>query len=99
MSEAVVEQHPLHGIVERLDAVALLGEEGVQPGKAPWIRERRPDRIQRREQALAVQVGAAAEHAPHLRATGEQPAIEKLRRRHGLAPQVLQARFEDVDFF
>jgi hypothetical protein len=99
MSEAVVEQHPLHCIVECFDAVGLLREEGQQAGKAPWIRERCPDRIQRREQALAVQVGAAGEHAPHLRAAAEQPAIEKLRRRHWLAPQMLQARFEDVDFF
>jgi hypothetical protein len=99
MPEAVVEQHPLHRVVECFDAVDLLGEEGQQAGKAPWIREPCPDRIQRREQALPVQVRAAAEHAPHLRATGEQPAIEKLRRRHRFAPQVLQARFEDVDFF
>jgi hypothetical protein len=86
MAEAMVEQHPLHCVVECFDAVGLLREEGVQAGKAPWIGECRPDRIQGREQALAVQVRAAAEHAPHLRATGEQPAIEKLRRRHWLAP-------------
>ena|SRR5688572_10796031 len=97
MSEAVVEQHPLHGVVECFDAVALLREEGERSGKAPWIRERCLDLIQGGEQALAVQVGTAAEHAPHLRATGEEPAIEKLRRRHWLAPQMLQARFEDVD--
>lgn len=99
MPKAVVEQHPLHGIVECLDAVGLLREEGDQAGKAPWIGEPGPDRIQGGEQALAVQVRTAAEHAPQLRAAAEQPAIEKLRRRHRLAPQVVQARFEDVDLF
>jgi hypothetical protein len=99
MSEAVVEQHPLHGVVECFDAVALLREEGQRAGKAPWIRERCPHRVEGREQALAVQVGAAAEHAPQLRAEAEQPAIEKLRRQRRVAPQVVQARFEDVDLF
>ena len=97
MSEAVVEQHPLHGVVECVDAAVLLRERGKQPGKAPWIRERCLDLIQGREQALAVQVGTAAEHAPHLRAAAEQPAIEKLRRRYRLAPEVVQACFEDVE--
>jgi hypothetical protein len=99
MAEAVVEQHPLHCIVERVDAFGLLREEGVQAGKALGVRERRLDRIQGREQALAVQVGTAAEHAPHLRAAAEQPAIEKLGREHRVASEVAQAGFEDLDLF
>jgi len=97
MSEAVVEQHPLHGVVECFDAVALLREEGERSGKAPWIRERCLDLIQRGEQALAVQVGTAAEHAPHLRAAAEQPAIEQLGREHRVASEMVQAGFEDLD--
>lgn len=99
MSGAVVEQHPLHCIVKCFDAVGLLREEGQQAGKAPWIRERCPNRIQRREQPLAVQVGAAGEHAPHLRAAAKKPAIEKLGREHGVAPEMVQAGFEDRDLF
>jgi hypothetical protein len=99
MSEAMIEQHPLHCVAQCVDGVALLREPGKQAGKALRIRERGRHRIQGPEEVAAVQVRTAAEHAPQLRAEAEQPAIEKPRREHRIAFEVVQAGFEDPDLF
>lgn len=107
MSGPVLEQHPLHCIPECFDALLVVEEvasrrarkQCKQADKVLRIRECDRHRVERQEQAPAVPVGAAAEHAPQLRAAAEKPAVEKLRREHRVAPQMVQAGFEDLDLF
>ena len=103
----MLEQHPLHCIPECFDALLVVedvpsrraSEQGKQADKVLRIRECDRHRVEGQEQAPAVQVRAAAEHAPQLRPAAEKPAVEKPGREYRVAPQMVQAGFEDLDLF
>jgi hypothetical protein len=103
----MLEQHPLHCIPECVDALLVVehilsrraGDRRKQADKVLRVRERDRHRVERQEQAPAVPVGAGTENGPQLRAAAEKPAVEKLGREHRVAPQMVQAGFEDLDLF
>jgi hypothetical protein len=103
----MLDQHPLRCIPECVDALLVLegilsrraSEQGKQPDKLLRIRDGDRHRVEGQEQAPAVRIGAAAEHAPQLRAAAEKPAVEDLGRDYRVAPEMMQAGFEDLDLF
>lgn len=107
MSRPMLEQHPLRCVPECVNALHVV--EGILPRRASEqrkqadkllrIRECDRHRVEGQEQAPAVRIGAAAEHAPQLRAAAEKPAVEDLGREYRVAPEMVQAGFEDFDLF